>query len=103
MKTKTKDLGLYSLKNGYMTSLRVNRYTLDVLKALVAKAEEDLKAAEAGSSGEERVVAGKIFISPVSEKAKEKFPNPDTAPHFFMKYLTKGEVEEYANSKSQAF
>lgn len=85
------EVGIYTVSGNCFSSMRVNRKTLTTLKELVSNIETDLNTAEGANA-----IAGKLFVAPLKEESRAKFPNPETAPHFFLKYLSRADVEEYA-------
>jgi hypothetical protein len=85
----TKDIALYQLNGGYINSPRITRETLERFEAMVKQMRDDLEATE--DKG------GKLFITPLKEESRAKFSDITKAPHFFFKYLTKAEVENFSS------
>lgn len=46
-------------------------------------------------------LGGKLLIRMVPETRREKFPNPETAPNFFLEYMSKEEVEKFAAQRAK--
>ena len=70
---------LWETKSGNALSMAIDARSYDQIRAALESVE----------------IGGKLILKKLSDDTRGKFKNPETAPHYFLEYISKDSVAEF--------